>query len=459
MHTVFLAYIDQARAVMGLLAICFLFCRNAAARRERFGLRVTVCVLACLAVGFVYVPLQPILANLPRLLYGLTTALYWLTITGMSCGSIYYCYEVSVSHALFRTIMGYAQENLATTLLRYLLVMMWQPELPEQNPAAYFLFGIAIYGAVYYTAYRVLARHMQQGSAVLNDRLHSSWQYALALLAMALGIHATSGICEWIIPTMGNDPTLQMQCQIIRYFCIGIRLMITVGFTTNLHSLYDAIVLQYERDMINQLLRQKSAQYSFNRENIELIQRKCHDLKRQLRALELAGTAERRAVMEETRRAAEFYDATVQIGNEVLDTLLTEKNLLCVNRGIRLTCTVSTKELDGLGVVDLYTMLSNALDNAIECADKLTDPEKKTISFSLTERGRMLCIAVENYYEGTIHIQNGFPITQKEDKANHGIGLRSIQTLAKRYGGDIRISTEHQTFLLQIVLSRSAQSG
>ena len=251
---------------------------------------------------------------------------------------------------------------------------------------------------------------------------------------------------------MSGDSALLLQFELIRYFCIGIRLLVSTAFIVSHYYIYETSYLQYERDMIGHLMKEKSAQYEFNRENIEFIRCKCHDLKRQLRALELAGDEERKAVLEETRRAAEFYDATVQTGNEVLDTLLTEKNLLCTNRGIRLTCTVSAKEIGRIGVVDLYTMLSNALDNAIECVEPLADPEKKTISFSVVERGRMLLIEVENYYEGTIQMQGCFPVTHKDDKENHGIGVRSIHTLTKLYGGDIRISTENQIFLLQIML-------
>ena len=76
----------------------------------------------------------------------------------------------------------------------------------------------------------------------------------------------------------------------------------------------------------------------------------------------------------------------------------------------------------------------------------------KTIRFSMAEHGKMLRIEVENYYAGTIEMHGGLPVTSKADRANHGIGVKSIRTLAQRYGGDIGISMEEQTFLLQIVI-------
>ena len=103
-------------------------------------------------------------------------------------------------------------------------------------------------------------------------------------------------------------------------------------------------------------------------------------------------------------------------------------------------------------MIDLYTMLGNAIDNAIESVDHFTNEDKKVISLSVKEQGKMIYISVENYYEGTIKFHRGYPITHKKDKQNHGFGLKSIHMIAKRYGGDIRVSTQNQIFLLQIII-------
>ena len=51
-----------------------------------------------------------------------------------------------------------------------------------------------------------------------------------------------------------------------------------------------------------------------------------------------------------------------------MDAILTEKSTRCWSRGIDFSCMVDGPCLAGLGVVDLYTLLGNALDNAIEAA-------------------------------------------------------------------------------------------
>lgn len=452
MLTTFLACFDQFRAVAGLTAACFLFCRHVTPRRDRFLLWAAGYGALSFSIGFAYVPLEPVIARLPTAAYGCLSVIYWLVFTGAVCMMVLRCYELSPCNVLFRVLLGCALESIPTTFIRYLVVMMWLPDLPLINPVAYILLVITVYVIMYWVAYIVLARRLQRGGTVINDGAASLWIYNAMLLMFLLIMYSTNGICEWVLPSMGNGLVSSTQGQLVRYFCVGIRFLVSAAFIANQYYVYQTNFLQYERELTNQLLREKSEQYEFTKENIEFIQRKCHDLKRQLRALELAGEDERKTVLEETRRAAEFYDATIRTGHEVIDTLLTEKNLLCANRGIRLSCAVSVRDIGCIGTVDLYTMLSNALDNAIESAERLTNPGMKTIRFSMTEHGKMLRIEVENYYAGTIEMHGGLPVTSKADRANHGIGVKSIRTLAQRYGGDIGISMEEQTFLLQIVI-------
>lgn len=451
MLATFLDYFDQFRAAIGLIAACFLFCRNVP-QRGWFALRVVGYTAVCLAMGFAYVPLEPVIARLPTVAYGSLSAFYWTLFICFLCLTVYRCYDLSLGGTLLRVLLGDALESIVTTIIRYLVVLMWLPELPERHPVSYFLLVVTVYVVLYWAAYVVLAQPLQRGGMVVQDNWGSRWSYAVILLSFQLIVYSTNGICEWVVPSISDGFTRSVQGRLIQYFCIGIRFLVSTAFLVSQYYVYQITFLQHEGNLIRQLLRQKSEQYEFTKENIDFIQRKCHDLKHQLRALELAREDERRAVLEETRRAAEFYDATVRTGHEVIDTLLTEKSLLCAQQGIRLSCTVNVQKIRRIGTVDLYTMLSNALDNAIEGVQRLEKPGMKTIRFSMAERGQMLCVEVENYYAGTVTLHGGLPVTSKADAANHGIGVKSIRALARQYGGDIHISLEEQTFLLQIVI-------
>ena len=71
---------------------------------------------------------------------------------------------------------------------------------------------------------------------------------------------------------------------------------------------------------------------------------------------------------------------------------------------------------------------------------------------AVLEQGSMLHIFIDNYFDGKLEFRNGFPVTSKEDKGYHGYGVKSMQMIAKKYGGDMRISVQNHTFSLQIML-------
>ena len=152
------------------------------------------------------------------------------------------------------------------------------------------------------------------------------------------------------------------------------------------------------------------------------------------------------------KEAIDIYDKVIHTGDEVLSTILSERSLQCSQRRIKLSCNVLYSDCSFINTVDLYTMLGNALENAIEGVGKLSDEDKKTISFTVEKRGNILCFMIENYYEGEIILSDGLPQTTKSDESSHGIGMHSIRRIAQKYGGDILVDADGEIFTLQIML-------
>lgn len=161
---------------------------------------------------------------------------------------------------------------------------------------------------------------------------------------------------------------------------------------------------------------------------------------------------EREDYLDEIERSIQIYDSTITIetGNEVLDTVLTEKSLYCEQHQITMTCVADGSKLGFLDGVDVYAIFGNALDNAIESVSALDDPEKRAIAVSVWTKSGLLLIQVENYFEGQLHFENGLPLTTKADRTEHGYGMRSIRYSVEKYGGHMAVSTEDNLFLLSI---------
>ena len=120
--------------------------------------------------------------------------------------------------------------------------------------------------------------------------------------------------------------------------------------------------------------------------------------------------------------------------------------------GIRLACSLGHLELDFLSLPDLYTLLGNAIDNAVEGVRNLPDPEKRVVQLSIQTSGGFVSIQTNNYYAGELTLENGLPRTTKRDPAGHGYGLKSIRYLARKYGGSMSVSARDGVFVLQIML-------
>ena len=70
----------------------------------------------------------------------------------------------------------------------------------------------------------------------------------------------------------------------------------------------------------------------------------------------------------------------------------------------------------------------------------------------MRDQGQMLHFQIDNYYEGSLELADGLPVTTKEDKRNHGYGVKSIRAIVPKYDGELLIGTEGQVFSLQILI-------
>ncbi len=212
-----------------------------------------------------------------------------------------------------------------------------------------------------------------------------------------------------------------------------------------------------EREALSAMLAEKEKQYEMSRRNMELVNIKSHDLKRQLEALRLAGDKDRKESLDEMQKVINDYDTTVNTENQALSVLLTEKSRACEEKGITFSCIADGAKTGFINSVDLYSIMGNALDNAIESAEVLPE-DRRSVSITIKEKSRMLCIQVMNYFDPEkLKKEDGAFRTSKEDDRNHGFGTKSIQNIAEKYGGTVVFDTNDGIFTLQIVIPMPSQ--
>ena len=204
------------------------------------------------------------------------------------------------------------------------------------------------------------------------------------------------------------------------------------------NELFKKSDMKQELATMNMLWKSEQYRYQISKENIALINQKCHDLKHQVRALRKVRQEEFDEYLNEIEENINLYEAIVKTGNNVFDTILTEKSLYCKDRGIQVSCVADGSQMDFIGAVDLYAILGNAMDNAIEAVEKFEDTEKRQIDVMIYKQQNFLIMNFINPIAEKLVFDEDLPVTTKGDKRFHGFGLRSIWHLVKKYDGTLK---------------------
>lgn len=188
-----------------------------------------------------------------------------------------------------------------------------------------------------------------------------------------------------------------------------------------------------------------------------LIRKMYHEMKNQLMILQNDESGLTAANAKQVQTFEKKLDTLKQFyhtGFTSLDILLFDGKMKAESRGISFDAVISENCLDFMAEEDVNVIFSNAIINAIEACDKITEGEK-TIRIKAGKNLDDILIYVKNTVakdrtKGTLH-------TSKKNKHLHGIGMTSIQECAERYGGYVSIIEENDTFQLAILFNRGGQ--
>lgn len=204
---------------------------------------------------------------------------------------------------------------------------------------------------------------------------------------------------------------------------------------------------------IDDILRTQHAQYLVSKRSMDRINRKYHDLKHQIGVIRAEMDPGRQATyLDELEASVQTYEQQARTGNGVLDVLLTTKSMAAAERDIDLTCVADGQALDFLSVMDICTVVGNALDNAIEGAQAVPDTEKRLVKLALHSRNGLTVFTVENYFTGELRTEDGQIVTKHADRDSHGYGLKSIRYTAEKYGGSMTVHAADNWFSLRVLL-------
>lgn len=248
------------------------------------------------------------------------------------------------------------------------------------------------------------------------------------------------------------DPGAALFNIVLQFYCITLLYLQS--------ALFKKSSMRKELETIQLLWHQQKGQYQLSKETIELINHKCYDLKHQVQAIRaVKDEKERETYLEKIEKSVQIYSAIVRTGNEILDTILTEKSLICENSGIHINCVADGSLLAFMNPVDLYTLFGNALDNAIEAVRKLESKEKRVIDIMLYERQSFLMLQIVNPMCGEVKFEDGLPLTTKAKNGYHGYGMKSMLHTIQKYEGHLTTEVKNGCFYFNVMLPLERDSN
>ncbi len=405
--------------------------------RKLAALRITGCAVALILTACATYPYC--VGNNPE---PFTASLWYLFLAVLTVFAVWLCFRGDFWNALFLAMSAYVIQHILFRFSKLWEFVLFRCGVPEGNWLYAFTYVLSCL-AVFCLCYFVFTTRLKKEENFRPNNIRLLLSTSLIVIAL-------------IVLNLFTERELQREDAEYSYLHLfHIFFGLVCGFVL-LDSLYTNVYnkkLEEDIRIIQLLWQSDRRQYEMFRQNLETMNIKYHDLKHQLGIMQ--GGAQGKAAQQWVSEALDSMNVVSMMqktGNETLDVVLVQKNMLCDAAGIQFVTVVDGSLLKGLDDVDIYSLFGNALDNAIECLKAVEDREKRMVTLTVRKVGEMVRIGVENYTPAEVKIVDGFPQTTKEDKLSHGYGVKSIAYIVKKYGGIMNFEVNGNTFILDIML-------
>ncbi len=434
---------EELRFIWELLLaeILFAYCFTRRRQENRWLFPAGILVFSLLAQIYVLYVLE-LIKRVSGIWIGVVNIAWYVLLSAMTVFWMYHCFEMTKADAIFLGAGAYSLQHMEYVVINEVVARGLCRPLRSQLVLYGLLcaFTTLFFYSIFYRIFRIKLK--ESGGRIFED---TSNNVAFCGMLFVL-VYLATFMCQTIF--VGNSYTYEH----VNYIGATVDFLICILLLWVQHGILQIRNINQEKEIVEHLLYERKRQYELSRENIETINHKCHDLKHQIRALEHVSEGERSDYIRELEDAIGIYDAVVETGNEVVNTIISEKALICGRRDIRLSCMVDASHLDFMSTLDIYALLGNALDNAIENVSRYADKDKRIISLTICAVDDFLSIQINNYCEDNVVFADGLPVTTKRNKDYHGFGMKSMRHLAKKYGGSMATSIADNMFTLQILL-------
>lgn len=187
-----------------------------------------------------------------------------------------------------------------------------------------------------------------------------------------------------------------------------------------------------------------------NNENASMIK---HDLKNQIQIAYAMRNKNDNFVniLEDIDAELDKVNTNIYSKNEILNTVLLLKKIEAKKFDINMVYKIDKSiSLDSMKDSDVCKLFSNLLDNSIEASKKTDD---KKVLLKLCKRNDYIVLICENTYKEELRKNILGFLTTKENKKEHGYGIKIIKSISDKYGGEMNIQAKNGSFKVIMVFN------
>ncbi len=383
-----------------------------------------------------------------------------------------FVYYILADHFTFKHLI-YAElytdyGEYSADLLMYAAAPIYTQYLQVFNGISSLLFALFLYGGI--------RKFAPDKDYSLSDRL---WRLLLLLTATPFGVVLSLVL---FFDDDGSDALFSMTGALKYVVLLSFTLLSFVSL------LWCISVLAGQQKLERQnLLAETNRKYyeAMEQQHFE-IRRLKHDLANHLQILTSLPAAQRDAYIRNLSRLPAAMEPLSYCGDATVNAVLSVKKTTMDRCGICAEISADIPAELPFDRIDVCALYANALDNAIEACIKL-DETRRVITVKSRARKGLFCLEVSNPVSndaimpqsadvpdisGTSGISEAsdtlpdperqnrpsplksacLPPTTKEDKANHGFGLKGMEEIVSRYHGSMEWNSRDGIFELFLYL-------
>ena len=208
-------------------------------------------------------------------------------------------------------------------------------------------------------------------------------------------------------------------------------------------------------------LQNRLAQESYGhlKEHMGEVGRLKHEMKNHLAALKIllsSGQAEK--ALDYLTQLTEQIDPVVRVSygeNLLINAVVGELMASAKGKSIRLDLNLNPSKQIGVADPDLFSLLSNILENALSACAKVEERSRRFIELKIHMQPPYLYISCRNSKTGPTLKEGERFLSDKEERQCHGYGLRTVELIAEKYEGMLDIEYDDKVFGVSLALKET----